>query len=88
MKQFPVTSNSLRNIAYDPETQQMEVEFHSGHRYRLHQVAPGQYYRFINADSRGDFYNQEFRPFPNDHQIQRLDQSKESRAADEEPTSD
>ena len=85
MKERHVTSNAIKKVGFDAETGLMEVEFHNGYRYRLHGVSAGQHAKFVNADSVGDFWRNEFMPYPNDYKITRLQQSKKSRAADEEP---
>jgi hypothetical protein len=58
MQHVAVRSSSLRGLAYDPATQTLEVEFHSGARYRYRQV-PAQLVRdLLAADSLGRFFNQ------------------------------
>lgn len=86
MKEHSVTSNAIRTVAFDSTTGLMEVEFHNGYRYRLHGISQGQFSSFINADSVGDHWRNEFMPYPNDFKITRLKQSPKSRAADEEPS--
>lgn len=57
MQHQPITSSMFTSVAYDPDTQTLEVEFTSGHRYRAEGVLPEHHAEFMAADSQGQHYN-------------------------------
>ena len=83
MKPIKVTSKAIRNVGYDEAAQAMEVEFHNGYRYRLEGVRKSHYSAFVNADSIGDHWNQNFK---GEYKITRLQPNPNSKSEDEEPT--
>jgi hypothetical protein len=85
MKRLKVTSNAFRSIGYHDETQTFEVEYHSGHRYQG-RMAKKMFERFINADSIGQFYNDNIKPYPNDFKLKAIGPDRQSIAEDEEAT--
>lgn len=55
MKTTPVHgSSNVRGIGYDPATQTLRVEFHSG-TYEYDGVTPAQHEALMAADSKGSF---------------------------------
>lgn len=52
-----VSSKAIREIDYDPETQQLHVTFHHGGTYTHAGVPVDLYERFLEAPSKGRFYN-------------------------------
>ena len=82
MKTIDVVSNAIRNIGYDPDTRQLEVEYHNGRRSRFLRVPEHKYRRLINADSIGNFFNAEIRGV---FQHVPLPPNLDSKAKDEEP---
>lgn len=71
LKRVALESSSLRNVAYDPERQVLEVEFSGGGRYRYQQVPLEVVAALAVADSPGTFFNQVFKSW--DFPYQRLD---------------
>ncbi len=62
MKRVAVSSRSLRELGYDPDTQVLEVLFHNGSLYRYEQVPPEVVQALLEADSLGRHFNQVFKP--------------------------
>lgn len=61
MQRFPVSSNSLAEIGYDPDFETLEVQFLHGGVYQYYNVPPFLYERLMAADSLGRFYNAEIK---------------------------
>lgn len=61
MKRAAVDSSSLRSVGYDPERQELEVEFHNGSLYRYEQVPADIVQALLGADSLGRYFNQQFK---------------------------
>lgn len=57
MERTPVASSNIRAIAYDQESQTLEVEFHSGGTYRYLGVPQSEYDALMLADSKGRYLN-------------------------------
>ena len=53
MTRQPVRSSNVRAVGYDPPTQRLEVEFHSGDVYRYEGVTQQQHAQFMGAPSKG-----------------------------------
>lgn len=81
----PVVSNSIKSVGYREESQTLEVEFRNGRRYRYADVSKQHYFKFLNADSPGDFFHKNVK---GQFKHQEIDPRKESQAAEEEPTGD
>jgi hypothetical protein len=62
VKRVAVSSRSLRELGYDPDTQVLEVLFHNGSLYRYEQVPPEVVQALLEADSLGRHFNQVFKP--------------------------
>ena len=61
-------STLLASALYDPLLRRLEIEFHSGERYLYFQVPPLCYQQFLQADSKGSFFNRQIRNrFPFQH---------------------
>jgi len=82
-KRNPVVSNSIKAVGYHEETSTLEVEFRNGRRYRYADVSKAHYFRFLNADSPGDFFHKNVK---GRFKHVEVDPRKESQAAEEEPT--
>lgn len=56
----PVESTSIKSIAYDAQTREMEVQFHKGDQrlYHFYGVPPDVFQEFALSDSKGSFYHQ------------------------------
>jgi hypothetical protein len=57
MNRIPVTSSTISSVYYDPRTQTLEVEFHSGAVYQYFDVPQSVYDAFMSAESKGVFLN-------------------------------
>lgn len=79
-----VTSNMLRTIGYDAGKRTLEVEFHNGRRYVYSGVDSHTHFKFVNADSVGDFFHKNVK---NKFKHQELAPLKNTKAAYEEPES-
>lgn len=49
----PVQSSNIRAIGYDPATQDLEVHFRGGSRYRYHGVDAQAHETFLNSPHEG-----------------------------------
>jgi hypothetical protein len=56
MERQKVESSMLREVAYDPETRTLEVEFTSGGVYEYHDVPPEVYADLLRAESHGQYF--------------------------------
>jgi len=82
-KRNPVTSNAIKSVGYHEESRTLEVEFNNGRRYRYGDVPKAHYFKFLAADSPGDFFHKQVK---GQFQHQEIDPRKESQAAQDEPT--
>ncbi len=57
MTRTRVESSMLIAVSYDPETQEMDLEFHSGAIYRFFDVPPSIAQDLLDAESKGKFFN-------------------------------
>jgi hypothetical protein len=55
MNRRPVTSSNVASIGWENDV--LEVEFHSGHIYRYHDVPQGEYQALLGASSVGKMFN-------------------------------
>jgi hypothetical protein len=62
MQRVRLDSESLRSVGYDPETQQLEVEFVSDGVYRYEAVPPQVVLELLQSESQGAWFNQVFKP--------------------------
>lgn len=61
MERKPVVSSNIVSVGYDPETQDMEVEFKGGSTYTYHGVAQRAYDDFVGAESVGKHFHANIR---------------------------
>jgi hypothetical protein len=61
MEHIPVSSSSIRSIAYDTAHQILEVLFCNDTRYHHHAVPHKLFQDFLAAPSHGAFYNRQIR---------------------------
>lgn len=61
MQHKPVTSKNIESIAYDPETQTLEVKFKSGGTYSYQGVSKQEFEDFENASSLGSHFHHHIR---------------------------
>ena len=54
-------SAAIREIGYDRRTRRLEVKFASGERYAYRQVAPKVSRAFVEAESKGRFFQSRIR---------------------------
>jgi hypothetical protein len=61
--EMPMPSTSLKDIAYDPEHQTLEVTFiANGRRYRYFEVSLAEYEALRNTFSKGSWLNTHIKP--------------------------
>ncbi len=63
LERTAISSSSVADIGYDPETQVLEVGFIKGGVYQYYGVPPAVYDEFFYAGSKGTFLNQRIKPF-------------------------
>jgi hypothetical protein len=61
-KPLRVASSAIASVRYDPATQILEVEFHSGRVYQYFDVAAEELDALRQADSIGAYFNREIKP--------------------------
>jgi KTSC domain len=61
MDRTSVESKTLVSAGYDVGTRVLELEFRSGEIYRYAAVPKAIYQALLNADSKGQFFNQNIR---------------------------
>ncbi len=57
MKMVPVSSTNLRAVGYNPVSQTLRIEFHSG-TYDYYGVPESIYNGLMNASSKGQYHHQ------------------------------
>jgi hypothetical protein len=57
MHRDQVASTNVSSIGYDPASQTLEVEFHSGHIYQYYNVSDHTYEQLMQSPSKGQFLN-------------------------------
>lgn len=53
---IPVKSSDLRAVGYNPQTQTLYVDFHSGGRYMYSGVPASEHAALMIADSKGKYF--------------------------------
>ena len=53
-----IESEAIKAVGYDDQRRILRVTFYTGKSYEYLGVAPEEYRRFINAESRGAYMNQ------------------------------
>lgn len=67
MLRRPIISTSIANIGYDPNKLTLAIEFSEGEIYHYYNVPVSVYLNFVNANSRGRFFNYHIKPYYNYH---------------------
>jgi hypothetical protein len=57
----PVTSSNIRAVGYDPASQTLEIEFHSGAVYQYSDVPESVYRGLMQAASHGSYLHAHIR---------------------------
>lgn len=57
MLRHPLASTAVTSAGYDPDTQQLELEFRNGRLYRYSDVPPGVYDFLLRSPSKGGYVN-------------------------------
>lgn len=57
MQRIPVASSDLRAVGYDPASQTLEIEFHSGGIYQYYGVPQAIYHALMAAGSHGSYFH-------------------------------
>ena len=55
MRLYPVESEMLRLVGYDPGLEVLEVVFNTGDRYQYKEVPAAEFARLMNAESIGQY---------------------------------
>jgi KTSC domain len=61
MQREPVKSSSIASVGYERSTHRMEVQFTDGRIYRYQEVPYGIFEGFLEAYSKGRYYNEKVR---------------------------
>lgn len=61
MQMETVDSSNVHSIGYDPETQTLAVQFHSGHTSEYPDTTPEQHAAFMAAPSKGQHFHRHIR---------------------------
>lgn len=61
MERKPVSSRTLREIGYEPETSTLEIEFNHGGGYQYHGVPQEVFDELMQAGSHGTYFNANIR---------------------------
>ena len=60
MKKYPVESEAMTSVGYDPKAQTLEIQFKNGGAIRQFYRVPHKVFDdMMAADSQGDFFNTE-----------------------------
>ncbi|MEW6211581.1 MAG: KTSC domain-containing protein [Acidobacteriota bacterium] len=57
MNRIPVSSSNLASVGYDPQTNTLEIEFHSGSIYQYFNVPQSIYDGLMGAGSHGRYFD-------------------------------
>ena len=58
MTRQSVSSSNIASIGYDPKSQTLEIEFHSGGIYQYYGVSQTLYEDLMSASSHGSYFHQ------------------------------
>ncbi len=61
MRRKPIDSSAIASIGYDPDREELEVEFTSGNVYRYFAVPEDVYEDLLRAPSKGRFFGSSIR---------------------------
>jgi hypothetical protein len=64
MERTPVFSSNLVSVGYEEETQTLEIEFKNGSVYQYAGVSLDEFSSFMNADSKGAYFNARIKHYP------------------------
>ena len=64
MEMIPVSSSVIDSIGYDTTTSNLMVVFRDGHVYEFHMVPLHVWEAFLNAPSKGAFFNEMLKEGP------------------------
>jgi lysyl-tRNA synthetase class 2 len=56
-----VESSMMTQVEYDDDAQELDILFASGKRYRYFGVPPDIYAELLDAESKGQFFNEEIK---------------------------
>lgn len=57
MKRVDVESDVIHSISYDEETRILDIRFHETGTYRYYEVEPEVVEEFLDAESKGQYFN-------------------------------
>lgn len=57
MRRIDIESDVIHSIAYDEETRTLEIRFHETGAYRYYEVTPEVVEEFLDATSKGQYFN-------------------------------
>ena len=72
IKRKGVKSSNLRTVGYNPKSQEMIIEFKSGHIYKFLKIPKDIYKRLMRAPSKGRYFYYTIRMYPQKYPYQRL----------------
>ncbi|HEU4325890.1 MAG TPA: KTSC domain-containing protein [Roseiflexaceae bacterium] len=61
MERQPVDSRGLREVGYDPQRRELEVQFRDRKVYRYSEVPEEVYRALLAADSKGRYFNEQIK---------------------------
>jgi hypothetical protein len=61
MEHTVVESSLVHSVGYDPQTAMLEVQLQDGDIYRYYDVEPETYEEFLEAPSKGRYFNDHIR---------------------------
>ena len=61
MERILITSNNLKSVGYDAETETLEIEFKNGDIYQYTRVSEYVYISLMNATSKGSYFAKNIR---------------------------
>ncbi len=61
MERTPVSSSNIQAIGYDPNSSTLEIEFNNETLYQYQGVPQSEFDAFMNADSKGRYFNSNIR---------------------------
>ena len=64
MKMIDVDSSVIDSVGYDDDSATLMVVFRDGHIYEFHLVPRHVYEAFLEADSKGSFFNEQLKAGP------------------------
>jgi len=60
-KPIQLNSSNIKSVVYDEKAHALTVEFHSTHRYKIHNVTNAEYSGLLNAASPGKYFAAQLR---------------------------